>query len=99
MPDSLDFRHSLPFMRRLAAGLSAGLAALLLSACEHRDEVRSVAADCVRSLSTLAPIMGGHGSKGCAAAPAAAVGPDGPIVRMARAQGPEDSRALLASAR
>jgi len=97
MPDSLDFRHSLPLMRRLAAGVSAGLAALLVSACGHRDEARSVAADCVRSLSTLAPIMGGHGSQGCAAAPAA-VTPHGPLVRMARAQSP-DRRALLASAR
>ena len=96
MPDSLDFRHSLPLMRRLAAGVSAGLAALLVSACGHRDEARSVAADCVRSLSTLAPIMGGHGSKGCAAAPA--VTPHGPLVRTARAQSP-DRRALLASAR
>ncbi|MDM0016022.1 hypothetical protein [Variovorax saccharolyticus] len=84
-------------MRRLAAGVSAGLAALLLSACEHRDDARSVAADCVRSLSTLAPIMGGHGRTPCAAMPPEAA-PDGPALRLARAQSP-DSRALLASAR
>lgn len=87
-----------PLLRRLVTGASAGLAALALTACEHRNDARSLAAGCVRSLSTLAPIMGGGTL--CAATPAAAAA-DGPIVRMAA--GPARSpagrdRALIASA-
>lgn len=99
MPNLLDSCNFSPLLRRVAAGAAASLAALVLAACEHRDDARTVAADCVRSLSTLAPIMGGSGSGStrCAAAPDAVV-PEAPIVRTATAPaGPE--LALIASAR
>lgn len=100
MPNLLDSCNFSPLLRRVAAGAAASLAALVLTACEHRDDARTVAADCVRSLSTLAPIMGGSGSGSgstlCAAAPDA-VAPEAPIVGTATAPaGPE--RALIASA-
>jgi len=99
MPSLLDSSNFSPLVRRLVTGASAGLATLALTACEHRHDARSLASGCVRSLSTLAPIMGG-GSALCAATPAAAAA-DGPIVRMAA--GPAMSpagrdRALIASA-
>ena len=54
MPDLLDLCNFPPLWRRVAAGAAASLAALVLTACERRDDARTLAADCVRSLSTLA---------------------------------------------
>lgn len=79
--------YNFPFLaRRLYAGLLTVLLGLVLSACGPGDDAGALAAECLRSASTLAPIMGGQGSAPCAAAPAS----------MAQAR---SHRTLVASAR
>jgi hypothetical protein len=64
--------YNFPFLvRRLYAGLLTVLLGLVLSGCGPRDAAGTFAAECIRSASTLAPIMGGQGSAPCAEAPAA----------------------------
>ena len=83
MPDLLDSSNYLPLARRLAGAAAACLGAWLLTAYGHRDDAQqSVAAACIRSLSTLAPIMSG-GIAPCAATPATS--PQERAVRLATA--------------
>jgi hypothetical protein len=64
--------YNFPFLiRRLYAGFLTVLLGFALSGCGPQDDAGTLAAECVRSASTLAPIMGGQGSVPCAAAPAA----------------------------
>ena len=89
--------YNFPFLvRRLYAGLLAVLLGFGLSACGPRDDARTLAAECFRSASTLAPIMGGQGGAPCAAA-TAALASEAPAAGSAMAQASSD-RTLVASA-
>ncbi|MDM0031782.1 hypothetical protein QTI33_06440 [Variovorax sp. J22P271] len=87
---------SLP-TRRFFAGMLTVLLGFVLSACGPRDDARALAAECLRSASTLAPIMGGPVGVPCAAAPAG-LASEAPVARTAIAWARPD-RALVASAR
>ena len=90
--------YNFPFLaRRLSAGLLTVLIGFLLSGCGLRDDAGALAAECIRSASTLAPIMGGQGGAHCAAAPAG-MASEAPAARRAMAQA-SARRTLVASAR
>jgi len=90
--------YNFPFLaRRLYAGLLTVLLGFLLGGCGPRDDAGTLAAECIRSASTLAPIMGGQGGAPCAAAPAG-MAFEAPAARRAMAQAGA-RRTLVASAR
>lgn len=93
----LTYNFSL-LLRRLVTGASAALLGLLLSACESHDGAQSLAVACFRSVSTLAPIMGGQGAASCTTArPGPASG--AAVGRTATAAAKKPGRALVASSR